>query len=112
MEVKGNNGIRKIQVQGGSGNATAMLGATSHECNGVRGIQVQGGSGNSTAILGSTAVLGNYNIIGNNSTNTINVQIPVAVLYEMLAQLKALNAKMEMQLDVITRMQKQLIEKK
>lgn len=45
-----------------------------------------------------------------NSFNTIN--IPVAVLYEMLAQLKALNAKMEMQLDVIAKMQKQLIEKK
>lgn len=64
-----------------------------------------------------------YNVCGNNNasdhsmvavvsgdcTNSFNtINIPVAVLYEMLAQLKALNIKMERQLDVIEKMHKQL----
>lgn len=71
-------------------------------CNGGANLNVAGNHNN------STSVSGNCNIVGNNSTNTINIQIPVAVLYEMLAQLKALNIKMERQLDVIEKMQKQL----
>ena len=68
-------------------------------CSGGAISHVLGDNNNSVSVSGDCQ----------NSFNTIN--IPVEVLYEMLAQLKALNIKMERQLDVIEKMQKQLNEK-